>query len=307
MNNTVTPSEIAEFVSGISAEGMAKNENTLLGRRVLAAALREPDVQEKLLFLRDVEVEWASQMTAPEEITPDAAAHLAALQESLRRVTQTVAGFSGAENESADSRPLADAAVQEAALLRESGGGRWITEAAQSVRDALETVLQKVRVVQPLVLGRPHALRLPCFAPALAASAPAGAGTVRKETITTADGVRIEFQQLPGNTNRLRVFVDTSLLPPPNAAAADSVSAVYNVAFLTLMEGAENTPDMNRHVLVVALNERGIGFADFAVSSGGGDNAQSSRNKNALPAPRTGGCNLVSATLSYLPRMATAE
>jgi hypothetical protein len=133
-------------------------------------------------------------------------------------------------------------------------------------------------VKQTLVLGR-HALTLPGLAPA-AAAAPENLDMPR-QTFTTPEGVRIEFQQLPGATNRVRAVVDASALP-------EREERCYNAAFLVLEEShPTGTPD--RHVLVVSLNDQGRGFTDVLI---GGEGAVST-----LPTPESA-CHLVGATLS---------
>ena len=306
-DDAVTDEEIAAFAAGdmsaVTEDTPAdETERFALPRRVLLAALKQSKVREKLVLLRECEADWQPLQSALPSPLP---AQEAALRKSLRRAAHK-AGFgdtwSEAENADETTAELdVPNAAQEAAALRNAGGGRWVTNAAQSTLAALQSVQNAVQSV-PLLLGREHILRLPCFAPALAADAPSydAFADSRKEVITTGDGVRIEFQQLPGSGNRLRVLVDTTLLPAPPDESKPRVS--YNVAFLTLTEG-EAAPvsagNADRHILVVSLNERGVGFADFAVSSASSANPEAA--PKTLPAPRTGNCRLVSATLSYLP------
>ena len=298
----VTDDEILDFVMGDTADAPPKNNP--LTSRVLLAALMQSDVPEKLMVLRDAEADYLHELGARSE-NAAAAASQKSLEKSLLHLTRTFAGFAyGGDFDASDfdASDTLGTPAEEVTALRNAGGGRYVTRTAQSLGDALQSAIGAAQAAHTLILAHAPVLRLPCLAPALAADLPSydAFAPVQKEIITTGDGVRIEFQQLPGSGNRLRVLVDTSRLPAPTSEDAERA---YNVAFLTLTEGdsapaATTTASHGeRHILVVSLNTKGVGFADFAVSSLPiGDAAP-----NKLPAPRNGGCRLVSATLSYLP------
>jgi hypothetical protein len=103
-----------------------------------------------------------------------------------------------------------------------------------------------------LHVGR-QLLTLPCLAPATAAAGVEH--SLRRESITTPEGIRVEFQQLPGNTPRLRLLLDASVW----------AEREYTKGFVTLEEGDD------RHILVVALNAQSRGFTDFVIGEGESD------------------------------------
>jgi hypothetical protein len=96
-------------------------------------------------------------------------------------------------------------------------------------------------------------LNLPCFAPALAASDVPPSPKIVSQSVTTEEGVRIEFQQLPvvpGDTDTgtiLRVIVDASI----------TADATYTRAMLTLATGNDPLASLS-----VPLNVQGRGLLD---------------------------------------------
>ena len=125
--------------------------------------------------------------------------------------------------------------------------------------------------------------------------------------MTTPEGVRIEFQQLPGEAApRLRLIVDASQL------LAQVPQPAFNTAFVRLEEerddGGTKLPD--RHILVVALNAAGRGFTDFVLGpSQEGVDAEGAPDQDdpfVLPAPHVG-FRLAGATLAHLPTAPASE
>jgi hypothetical protein len=242
------------------AAGVADPATT---RRVTAALLTDAAARAQYATFRAA-IEWTAP-AAEAEATVDTA--------RLQRVRTAMC-------------EEAQAAGREGASTA-SGGGvlNDLAKAGEAVRAALSRVL---------LTGR-QLLTLPCLAPAAAASAPDLA--LRKQTVTTGEGVRIEFQQLPGGPpQRVRIVVDAAALRPAEAGEKEDgppPPPIYNVAYLTLEEGepvSGRLPD--RHVLVVALNAQGRGFTDFTI---GGERALGT----GLPAPQAP-LALVSATLAQV-------
>jgi hypothetical protein len=244
--------EIAAFV-----EGLADKETA---RRVLSAALTDPSLRERVETL----------------IGHDERFRIGA---SVRALVAD-AGFSErADRLKVEMRSIASNVAREPLSYAERAGA----PDAEKVRSAPFFDTLAAQFSRTFQMGR-QLLTLPCFAPVMAADAPAL--QLLRQTIQTGEGVRIEFQQLPGGPQRLRVLVDASQLDAPTDDAS------YNVAYLTLEEGSESTGQAaHRHVLIVPLNRQTRGFSDFVVGSSG---------SNGLPAP-TGSCRFVSATLSRLP------
>lgn len=306
------------------AEGLAGDETSL---RVTGAVLVEPAVCARLDLLRildDAEAAWQEGETAAlsggagDAAALDFHARAEALRERMAQITRFVAQEEAPESdaEAAVEGTLAAAydasperfAARFAALVRGqagsggSGGGLWRV-AAQALEAAIAGLTQSNGggySTRALATGR-QPLTLPCLAPA--AAAPAADMTLRRQKVTTPDGVLIEFQQLPVSPHRLRLLIDASLL------AEDFDTLGYNAAFVTLEEtlprdetasAAEESeelpltyPPPDRHVLIVKLNRQGRGFTDFLIAADSG-------SPSVLPAPR-GGCHLVGATLSRLP------
>ena len=288
----VTTDDLVEYVDGVADPATV--------RRVLAAALQDTAVRSHIAALRALD----------QSASDFAASHAAERKESdirlasaMHRMVHEVAAEASVAPEAVVVRE--EMAQQQSSILTEMksllstegrgvGGGLW-ARSAEAVQAFLASVNEAG--ARALIAGR-HALSLPCLAPAMAAST--SEFQLRRETITTADGVRIEFQQLPGmGPSRLRVLIDASLL------TYELRDLGYNVAFLTLEDGG-TAPDLSeaggevgevtppdRHILVVALNGEGRGFTDFMVGSGG------QMPQSVLPAPR-GICRLTGITLSRL-------
>ncbi|MBC8103790.1 MAG: hypothetical protein H7Z41_14540 [Cytophagales bacterium] len=297
----ITDEQITAYLNGIGGPDTE--------RRVLAAALQYPSVRRRMEAHRLLDRLVTDSGGAQDAVqTPETVDRPSRLGEAMRRAVETMC------QESAPPAEAASAALVHRSLLAElesllqttgkrTGGGLWNLPSPESVRELWESLAQPV--TRALIAGR-HALALPCLAPAAAASA--ASLQMRRETVTTADGVRIEFQQLPGGgSNRLRVVVDASGL------SQEVRDLGYNVAFLTLednsasmtpqspeleagtlMESAEavltdSPPD--RHILVIVLNAEARGFTDFTVGS------SSLAVSGVMPAPR-GVCRLTGITLS---------
>ncbi len=299
----VTGEEIAAFVSG--QENEPAQETDARARRVLAAALSDSVVRERLLWLRSVRADWETEARSAEaeeataapieaEAQRAEATRLSALQERLSAATLQSAGLDQIPEKTAASGLW---------NVWKTGGGRWATGATESMRGLVEAVGQAGQGARALTLGGQRTtLSLPCLAPAHAAPAIEIASPMHQDAITTADGVRITFQQSPGSGNRMRVLVDASHLTPASGMDGESRPA-YNVAFLTLMEGDETEsgpPSHSRHLLVVTLNERGKGYSDFSITAGDLLTGEVDAQK-CFPAPHAGGCRLVAATLSQMP------
>jgi hypothetical protein len=285
----VSTAEIAAFVEGIADQETA--------RRVLAAALTDPTVRQWVQQMRVVDEQFDSG-AAEAQAAPDFEARAERLRERMAQAVPLV------RDEAAELRRQRRTLGQ---IVREGRGGALIHVAAGTLNALRDQARETVR--EAITLGR-HALTLPCLAPATASAAVAPEIGVRRQSVT-AEGVRIEFQQLPGLPGRLRVLVDASGLSSrkntskrandeettENRAESSEILSVtgtnaaavgYNVAYLTLEDGDRAYPD--RHILVVSLNEEGRGFTDYLVGGEG---------MRAIPAPRTL-CSLVGATLSRL-------
>ncbi|MBC7809446.1 MAG: hypothetical protein H7145_25205 [Akkermansiaceae bacterium] len=98
-------------------------------------------------------------------------------------------------------------------------------------------------------------LTLPCLAPAVAASESWASSLMASQTVTTVEGVRIEFQQLPpvspdrGAASLLRIVVDASVL---------GGGQQYTMASVTIAEGDSRLP------FAVALNPDARGMLDVS-------------------------------------------
>ncbi len=286
----ITSDEILAFVLGDAEPRTA--------RRVGAAALALVSVRERLAqaqkIVDNAARDEAYAPTHVREESADFARRAARLRERMMEAVLSAAP--GELNHEAspdyDGAPPASDAVAALTQLAQRGGilYRAGVSAAREWTQALGGAARS----QTLVTGR-HPLTLPCLAPATA-SAAGSVAHVQRQTLTTGDGVRIEFQQLPSvSPPRLRVFVDASGL------SGDAANRAYNVAYLTVEEGAgsaasapplstdpASAPD--RHIFVVALNHEGRGFTEVVV---GGTLSVGA----TLPAPR-GACHLIGATLA---------
>jgi hypothetical protein len=288
-HNHVSSAEIAAFVEGTADRDTA--------RRVLASAISDPDVRQQVELLRTIDEDFENEIAIPGEAPADFAARAEELRAKMQNAVQQI--WDETEQGRQQQRTFD-------AIMAEGNGG-----VIANATDALLAFWNRTQeaIQQSLTLGR-HALTLPCLAPANAASPPAL--SVARQSVT-AEGVRIEFQQLPGTPARLRVVVDASALhsekdfhKQTNTATTKTKATEttnysskgetnanqigYNVAYLTLEDGDSARPD--RHILVVSLNTEGRGFTDYVVGGSG---------TRALPATQTL-CSLVSATLSHLDR-----
>ena len=263
----VSPSDIAAYRAGVA------DRSTAL--RVVAAALFNPGVRARVARVREEAGGYAADLP---DTTDDAAAAAPRL-DTLRRAMGQAAQSVAEENEGLEALRAAHAA---------RGGGIWriAAEAWAGLRRATD------HASRSLATGM-QSLSLPCLAPA--AADPGASLELRRETVTTPEGVRIEFQQLPSVTpSRLRLLVDASVL-----AGVDPDTPPYDAAFVVLEEASGSGTD--RHILVVALNEQGRGFTDF-VTGHNGDAAAASGPAAAsvLPSPR-GVYRLTGATLTRFP------
>lgn len=251
-----TNAEIAAYLAGF-----AGRETT---RRVLSSALTNAKTRSTLEALSRHERDFDATPAAlpSRQADPAFAARAAKSRAALEAATAEVAA------EIAASLPSAEVAVSVADPL---------VAAWSSLSEVVERVLRVGRQI----------LTLPCLAPAAAASAPDL--EIRRETVHTGEGVRIEFQQLPGAPPyRLRAVVDAS--PVTRDADGPVVTGPYNTASLALEDsGAGEGAASRRHILVIPLNAEGRGYSDFVVG-----------DVNGLPSP-VGVCRLVSATLSFSP------
>lgn len=252
MNHEIRNEKIAAF--------MEEDVDAATAREVLAAAISDSAVRDRIGLLRAAEA-----LVDPN--TPIPAARRDRVRARMLLAARAVAEASAQD-------------YQTAPVPR--GGGLW--QVAAEAWEALSSMLAEVS--RPLTIGS-HVLRLPCLASA--AAAPSPSLVMRREAYTTADGVHIEFQQLPGEASRLRLLVDASALD----AAAFPTS--YNAAFVTLEEHNPDSP--SRHILVVSLNSDGRGYTDFTLAYGTG---AETADPYTLPAPR-GACRLAGATLARLP------
>jgi hypothetical protein len=211
----ITNIEILDY-----AEGVASEETS---RRVVAAALLSTHVAEKL------EVAYSPVTEEPDietmlfaQRTRSSLLSLAHKQERGRESDNTRAEVFG---------------------IKSGGLFRRGKELQAQIQDWSEEVLQ---------VGR-QLLTLPCLAPATASATIEH--TLRRESITTPEGIRIEFQQLPGMYAKLRLVLDASVW----------AERAYSKGFVTLEEGED------RHILVVSLNPQGRGFTDFVIGENEGD------------------------------------
>jgi|GEM_PF-2878426 hypothetical protein len=177
---------------------------------------------------------------------------------------------------------------REAASARSAAAPSPVAVASGVLRRVTESALAALTGLakQSLLLGH-HDISLPAFAAATAS--PGEELTLPKQSFTTAEGVRIEFHQLPDEDRRVRAVVDASALP-------DLAARRYNAAFLVLEELTNGRPS-DRHVVVVALNNQGRGMTDVRI---GGEIS------GALPAPE-GVYSLVGVTLSCVTDAAAAR
>ena len=189
-------------------------------RRVMAAALIDPQVRVRLRDAR-------------------------AMQEAPRLVAEREGGFSLRAQRLKEEMEIAVRRV--ARENREQGQIVPTAARAGPLMPPLRRVLESVR----------FAVTLPCLAPASASSLTDL--SVRRD-LFLVDGVRIELQQLPGESPRLRAFGDAS------GVSGGFAATEANALELTL-EGLGE--------LVIPLNSEGRGYADFSI--GGPE----------LPAPRT--------------------
>lgn len=246
-------------------------------RRVAAGAVFYPSVRARVSLLRELSEGYAAASSGDNE----PAIQAAQLQRFQMRAlaAATTVPYQAASAVPPGGRDLLG--VLQAAAAQ-GGGGLWrlADEALSALTNALATTPLASRA---LVTGT-STLSLPCLAPALAAAAPDP--DLRRESVTTADGVRIEFQQLPGALARVRLLVDASSLNDTPA---------YDAALVTLEEQPGGSARAAaRHILVVALNEQGRGFTDFVVGSSPNNDAA-----HNFPAPG-GAYRLTAATLTRL-------
>jgi hypothetical protein len=288
----VSDSDLVEFLDGVSDEAT--------DRRLVTAALADVHVRHRLSALIALD-RRASDNVAAAGHEAGAAAE-SRLGEAMRRAIFDVAAETAGEVrrepeiERSAVSVLRHLLFPEAPGERASGGLLPVAAArgAASVAESLHGFLEAAGALATriLITGR-HTLALPCLAPAAAATA--ADLQMRRETITTGDGVRIEFQQLPGGLARLRVFVDASQI------GQEVEESGYNVAFLTLedsgsaagLQGEARSVPADRHILVVSLNAQGRGFTDFVVG------AAAEAGATPLPAPH-GLCRLTGVTLSHI-------
>jgi hypothetical protein len=151
------------------AEGVA---DALVERRVLAAALTDSRIKQRLDFLRAID-----QDQEPLELSELPISRVQALKESMAITARRVGREFQERVGASESVPRDD----------------W----QQSLGTRLRHVLAIV----------PRRLTLPCFAPALAASEPSL--QVQRESLE-ADSVRIEVHQLPETPPRVRFYADAS-------------------------------------------------------------------------------------------------
>ena len=166
MRTKITNTEIVAV-----AEGSA---DTLTERRVLAAALHDARVRQRLTLLKSVAAETELLPTLTDALQTR-------LQENLAIAARRV-GREHAERQAADS-------------------------VSESLPGWLETFTGTVRRV--LILEK-HRFGLSALAPALAASA---ASLRVQSEVMEAQNVRLEVHQLPGSPMRLRFYVDASASP----------------------------------------------------------------------------------------------
>jgi hypothetical protein len=213
MMKEITNTEILDY-----AEGVASEETS---RHVVTAALFDKHVAEKLKMA-------CISVTEIEATETDAAASAIA-----QKTRPSVLSLVHQNDKESDTRA-------EVFALKAGGLFRRSKELQAQIQDWSEEVLH---------VGR-QLLTLPCLAPATASATIEH--TLRRESVTTPEGIRVEFQQLPGMYARLRLLLDVSVW----------AERAYTRGFVTLEEGDD------RHILVVALNPQGRGFTDFVIGEG---------------------------------------
>ncbi len=259
----VTNSEIAAFVEGVADKPTR--------RRVLAASMVDVRIRQRISLLEASDADPLIE-DLPDQLTPDVERTTAFVENAIGVLHQT------------------QLQVWKAFTERHKGGGLWaVSEDVRGViRETLHTVTDTT-----LAIGSRIALDLPCFAPA-SASPVYNSLDVLKQVISTRDGVRLEFHQLPGAPERFRVLVDASGHQPTQGKNPSAIGTTqgddfgYNIAYLTLEDSEGETVD--RHVLIVALNGQGRGFTEFSL---GGEGIY------AMPLPK-GQCRLAGVSLSQV-------
>jgi hypothetical protein len=219
--------------------GEATNETA---RRVVSAALLDSHVAEKLTVAYGYDTKISD-------------AEVAETRAVAQKTRGSILALVHQKNDTINTR--------EALLTLRGGLFRQGKELQESITAWSNDVLQ---------VGR-QLLTLPCLAPATAAATVEH--SLRRESITTAEGIRVEFQQLPGETPRLRLVLDASIWAERG----------YTRGFITLAEGED------RHILIVALNAQGRGFTDFVIGNNNSDAPL------AMP-PARHGMHLVSVSLA---------
>lgn len=182
-------------------------------RRVTAAALLDPSVWDRLRRLQRAE-------TASTTVAEDDGGFLLRAQRLKERMEIVARQVVRERRESYE------------ATASPSRAGPIFGGPLGTLRRTLETIR--------------HSVTLPGLAPAAAASA-IGETQLRRD-LFLVHGVRIELQQLPGESMRLRVFVDASGISE-GFAAHDADGAALDIEGLG--------------TLIVSLNAEGRGFADF--------------------------------------------
>ena len=240
--------DLAAFVAGLA--------DAATTRRVSRAALADSAVRETV---RTMTVDHEAAFASAFDVTPLADADASRAESLKSRLRLATISF-------ARETSPAIAAAQIAETAANSGGIVGIVARAIQTGRAL--------------------LTLPCLAPATAAPAIDATAPLQRNVVHAADGVRIEFQQLPGQPPyRVRVVVD--------ASDSDTEPGAYTVAYLTLEEDetASVTGELiasARHLLIVPMRADLRGFADFVVGGSG---------PTGLAMPRST-CRLVGATLA---------
>ena len=212
----ITNTEIVDYALGEASEETA--------RRVVVSALLDTHVAEKLKVAYSVSDAKESQETSEES-------------KAEKNIVEAVALKTRSQILSLMHQKPTEISRED--VFGRSGGGffRQGTEFQMRIRAWSDEVLE---------VGR-QLLTLPCLAPAMAAATTEH--TLRRESVTTPEGVRVEFQQLPGAVARLRLVLDASIWQERG----------YVRGFVTLEEGED------RHILMVILNAQGRGFTDFVM------------------------------------------
>ena len=241
--------------------GFANEQTT---RRVLTAALTDPDLRVRLAFAGEEDIQ-AEVETRNAPATKTEATRIAALRERMVEATLRFATPQPAVVAKPRFDPLAALSV----------AGKEFEAATKQLADRVLNVTREL-------------ITLPCLSPALAASSPLDFMSVERQVVLTGEGVRVELQQLPSidltpaAKPHLRIVVDASALREPFGGTSG-----YNTAFVTFEEGEgsrmETMPIPDRHTLIVSLNAQGRGFMDAV----------------ALPTPKAA-CRLVGITLSHV-------